>query len=304
MVGGHAVNWIRVSAAIGSDPEFATMARTIGVTKNELIGAFVRILCELSVHARDGDLSRFDRNVVEDWCDWKGGRGRKAGVFAAEFFARFCTPQGVVKSWDKYNGAAMRESESSKERARAWRENKKARTENERVRNGERTENERVANGKRTPLRDGTGHNGTTLTTQISLLSTDPANAKGAARPRAAAKPKAAPKWPHWPEEERRRMHATWTEKLGHAEYKAWVAQVGAELAGVRATVTNGTVERAWRSVVDYVAMGGRETPFLSDKPARVAKRTVMAVKAFQETSDPEQLARRLELIVHGREVA
>lgn len=298
------MNWIRVSAAIGTDPEFATMARTLGVTKNELIGAFVRILCELSVHARDGDLSRFDRNVVEDWCDWKGGRGRKAGAFATEFFDRFCTPQGVVKSWDKYNGSAMRESESSKERARAWRETKKARTENERVRNGERTENERVANGERTPLRDGTGQNRTTSTAQISLLSTDLPSAKGAARSRAAAKPKVEPKWPHWPEEERRRMHATWTEKLGTVAYPAFTAQVGAELAPLRASVTDGTVERAWRSVVDYVAMGGRETPFLSDKPARVAKRAVMAVKAFQETDDPERLARKLELIVHGREVA
>jgi hypothetical protein len=288
------MNWIKVATGIMSDPSILGLAEALGVSAPLTTGCVVGVLTHLPDHARNGDVSGVSDRALEQWAQWPGKKGKFAGAFRTYL----CDPQGVVRAWDKHNGSAMREAEQQRIRMR---EARKARREE-----AQRAPNVSLTLSERALLRNGTERNVVTTTAkegaaQIALI-TDDAPA-GAARSRAAAKPKVTAKWPQWPEDERRRMHARWESRLGPTDYKAWVANVGGELAPLRATVADGTVERAWGSVVDYVAMGGRETPFLSDKPARVAKRTILAVKAFQETDDPERLARKLELIVHGREV-
>ncbi len=115
------MNWIRIAVDIEDDPQVRAMARYLKVRVSEAVGLVVRVLARLPKHARDGDLAAFDREIVEDWCDWHG----KPGAFADEFFARFCV-DGRVKGWERWNGAAIREADRERDRKRELREQQRA----------------------------------------------------------------------------------------------------------------------------------------------------------------------------------
>jgi len=148
------MNWIRIATGIMRDPTLVHLSEALGVSVPTTTGHVVGVLTALPEGSKTGDLSQVSDSTLEMWAMWRG----KRGSFAAAFRAHLCDSQGVVRSWEKHNGAAMRESEASAERAKVWREKRKTnavRTENERRTNG-------VANGLRTPLRDETRRDVTT----------------------------------------------------------------------------------------------------------------------------------------------
>lgn len=207
------MNWIRVATGIKNDPRLAAMAEQLGTTIAHAVGLVVSTLCELPEHAKQGDVSAVPNLALERWAGWEGERD----AYAFAFRTHMCTDAGVVSGWERHNGAAIRESDASRERARQWRDERRKkrdrtdaneeRTANERVPNGLRTENERVAYGSRTPLRDGTGRDGNKEQQQTAK----------APRPRAAAKGEG--KYPHFPMALSDAGHNTWLAKFGATDY-------------------------------------------------------------------------------------
>lgn len=110
------MNWIRIAVAIGDDPDIHELADALNVRVAEAVGLVVGTLVRFPEHAPDGNLAHLRDSLIERWAGWEGDRGR----FAAELRRIFLT-DGVWSSWEKHNGAAMREAEASRERARKWR---------------------------------------------------------------------------------------------------------------------------------------------------------------------------------------
>lgn len=152
------MNWIRMAVDLEDDPEVRAMSRVLKVRLSEACGIMFRILAKLPKHARDGDLSRFDPIIIEDWCDWHG----KRGALASEFFTRFCSEDRRVRSWEKHNGAAIRDADR---RSSVMRERRAAR-ERERSVTGNVTGNDGgtvtvtpALTGRDVTGRDGTNYN-------------------------------------------------------------------------------------------------------------------------------------------------
>lgn len=193
------MNWIKIAVGIMRDPSIISVAEAAGVSVPTTTGHVVGVLTSLPEGARTGDLSGVADTTIERWADWRGKKGR----FAEAFRRYLCTPEGFVRSWDKYNGAAMRESETTKERARKWREQRKKEADERRT-NG-------VPNDARTLLRDGTGRDGKSNNKQQGE--------RDALAPRPTPKPKAEKKPPQFPG-----ASAATCDAL----YEFWLGSVGA----------------------------------------------------------------------------
>ncbi len=143
------MNWIRITVDMPDDPRIGRIAAAAQISPDEAAGKVLRVLCKLPAHARDGDVSTVPDEVLETWANWRG----KASRFASAFRAELCDDTGKVRSWEKHNGAAIRESDRTKERVKEWRDGKK--------RTGDVTGNVR-GNERRTLPVDGTGREITT----------------------------------------------------------------------------------------------------------------------------------------------
>lgn len=159
------MNWIRIAVGIADDPDIHRIAAQVDTSDAATVGHVVAVLVQLPTHAVDGDLRDVPDSLLERWALWTGPRG----VFATAFRQHLCTPDGVVRSWEKHNGGALREAKRSKERAKQWRESKANPddADRERVRkpfanayeHRSRTRSKTVPNGNRTiyeTLRDDT----------------------------------------------------------------------------------------------------------------------------------------------------
>jgi hypothetical protein len=286
------------------DPAVLGLAEALGVSPPLTTGCLVGVLTHLPDHARTGDLSGVSDLTLERWAQWPGKRGR----FAAAFRAYLCDPQGVVRGWEKHNGAAMREAEQARERMREAR--KVRRTQAERSPNVRRTFDERAL------LRNGTERNITTEisdTAQISAQSTDPERANNSGDALRAspvsvksteAKPKAPKpvKWPDWPQPVRAKMHDRWRSRLGDVPYPQWVAALGPVFGNPPAPWTLAQMAEAYDSWLCSVAAGGPSSPFLRRNPSACAS-VLSAIAGINEAShpdDPERLA-AIDRLVHGR---
>lgn len=204
------MNWVRVAVSITTDPAVFRIAAACGVKHAEAIGLVVSVFTALPSAAPTGDIRDVPDALLEAWARWE----RKRGVFAQAFRAELCTAEGLVRSWEKHNGAALRDAEVSRERARTWRAAKKAERDaakaaNDTVRrsrtrtNGVRErERERVpysdANEVRTPLRDETRRDETNYKNQEQFLD--------------AAAAASGTGWPaNWPEH----LHAFLRDRCG-----------------------------------------------------------------------------------------
>jgi hypothetical protein len=114
------VNWIRIARGMKDDPRIFTLAAACKVRPAEAVGLIVNVLVELPDHARDGDLSGVPAGTVEAWARWHG----RPGTFDAAFRDSICEG-GKVRSWEKHNGAAIREADRKREAAIEWREKRK-----------------------------------------------------------------------------------------------------------------------------------------------------------------------------------
>lgn len=111
------MNWIRIATKMKSDPRMGAIASACRVRVPEAVGLVCCVLMEFPDHVRDGDVAHVDNVVLEQWAGW-GGRG---GVFAEAFRRHLCDDAGVVRSWEKHNGAALRKAETDIERKRSMR---------------------------------------------------------------------------------------------------------------------------------------------------------------------------------------
>ncbi len=149
------MNWIRICVGIADDPTVGAIADACDIPLAEAVGCVVSVLCKLPSHAEDGGLSAIPDRTLEKWANWEHERG----AFAKAFRSTMCDEAGVVKAWDHYNGAAIREAKASRDRMRETRRKPKAKREAvpaepfaERSANG-------ATNAPRTFTSNGTGRN-------------------------------------------------------------------------------------------------------------------------------------------------
>jgi hypothetical protein len=112
------MNWIKMAVSMKGDPSVHGIAKDC--CKHDIAKAIGHLQCffaELPAHARDGDLSTVDAMTVEQWALWSG----KRGAFNEAVRKHLCEG-GRLRSWEKYNGAAIRENDAARERMRLKRE--------------------------------------------------------------------------------------------------------------------------------------------------------------------------------------
>jgi len=214
------MNWIRIATGILQDPSIHAVADATGVSVPTTTGHVVGVLTYLPEHARGGDLSGVSDATLERWAMWTGKRGK----FAAAFRTHLCTTQGVVRSWEKHNGAAIRDSDYDKERKKAKRDAEKAAR---RLADVQRMSGGQMPDVRPTSTVDGTGRDGTGLltTTANSVGAGEPpplllAAPQPAPKPAKKAKGEKTPaKWPHFPSALSDVGFTAWLEKLGAVHY-------------------------------------------------------------------------------------
>jgi hypothetical protein len=111
------VNWIKIASDMKADDAMGIVADECGVPRYSAVGLCVNVLGVMATKAQDGHLATLRDSTLEEWAGWDGKRGR----FAAAFRSAMCNEAGVVRSWEKYNGAAIRKAEADIERMRAKR---------------------------------------------------------------------------------------------------------------------------------------------------------------------------------------
>lgn len=115
------MRWIRVEVVIGDNPSIGAVADALGLRVTEAVGLCVLVFVKLPAHAKDGALATVTDSTLEQWAQWRG----KRGAFARCFREFLCDADGVVRDWERINGAAIRESEATAERVRNLRANRK-----------------------------------------------------------------------------------------------------------------------------------------------------------------------------------
>lgn len=140
------MNWIRIAVTLPDDPRIHEFAATLKLDVDRALAKFLRVLFKLPEHARNGDISGVLPQTIETWADWRGRRG----AFDTAFRLLFCNADGVIRAWEKHNGAAMRRADEDRERKRVARGNPQS------VRNLSAGQNAERPPDK---MRDGTGRN-------------------------------------------------------------------------------------------------------------------------------------------------
>jgi hypothetical protein len=299
------MNWIRIDTGMLADPSIGQIAEALDVRCSQAAGCVLGVLLQLPKHAREGDVSKIPNVTLESWADWGGARG----AFAQAFRAHLCTPDGVLRSWDKYNGAAMREADDARERMRKFRKGKK--DVREQQANG--SPNVRVTYTERSPLRDGTGRNGTETTalTAKALGAADAAPeedqllavAPPPTKTRPAAKPAKPPKWPDWPKEARDAAYNHWLSNFGTIDYARFIAAAGPALGHGLPNYDRPTVWDAWQQCVGIASIASSQSRFLRD-PAKIGAHIAEACRILTTERSVAEQSRRLQLLLHGKEIA
>jgi hypothetical protein len=322
------MNWIRVARNIGTDARVGRVARACGVRRAEAVGLIVNVLTKLPDEARDGNLAGFDTDELEVWAGWECA----AGLFGAAFLEHMCTPDRVVRAWEKHNGAAIRDADKARDRM------KRAREERSQIRENKREAPERSPHAppnvrrthdeapERSGLRDGTGRDVTELQTlsgaTIPTQSTDPNKATSAGvlrsqqpgldlgvvdppavakRPKRAKADGADAKWPSFSTEARQALHAEWQTAIGAVRYPQWIAELGPVFGGnVVVGALPVELAKAYRSYLSSVKAGGQGSRFAS--PAQFSRIVGMLVQAGRDfADDPQSRLEAIDRIVHGR---
>lgn len=119
--------WIRIDAALRSDPNVAELASRLGIGIAEAAGCCVLTWCAIAEHCPDGDIKRLSRaalNLMSGFVPPKGrpplNADRSEFAFADAFLDLFVS-DGRVKGWHDRQGKLIERAE--KERARKFRGN-------------------------------------------------------------------------------------------------------------------------------------------------------------------------------------
>lgn len=110
--------WIRIDAALRSDPNVAELANRLNITTPEAVGHCVLVWSAIAEHRPDGNLAGISSAALEDWAGYRKRRGKPAGAFAKVFREIFLSDHRV-KGWHDRQGKLIEKAE--KERARKFR---------------------------------------------------------------------------------------------------------------------------------------------------------------------------------------
>lgn len=111
------MNWIRIATKMKGDPRMGALAAACRVRIEHAVGLVCCTLMEFPDHARNGDIAAVPDVVLEQWALWSG----RPGVFAAAFREQLCDETGVVRAWERHNGAAIRRADEDLKRKRSMR---------------------------------------------------------------------------------------------------------------------------------------------------------------------------------------
>lgn len=110
--------WIRIDAALRSDPNVAELASRLNISTAEAAGHCVFVWAAIAEHRPDGNLAGISSAALEDWAGYRKRRGKPTGAFARVFRELFLS-DGMVKGWADRQGKLLERAE--KERARKFR---------------------------------------------------------------------------------------------------------------------------------------------------------------------------------------
>lgn len=276
------MNWIRIAVGIMDDPSVVALAEAVGVSVVTTTGHLVGLLTHLPEGAANGDVSAVSDVTLERWADWRGRKGK----FATAFRAQLCDAQGVVRSWEKHNGAAIREVERARERAKERRKEWKA--------SHERSPNVGVTSPERSRLRDETRRDETNyLTTTTNAVAV-------ATRSRGL--------FPHFDKAVCDAAYERWQSKCGAVNYGRFRKAFGPlfaqpEAARPAAYPRDAELVPALSLYLDAV-YGARESAFKTVE--RCAASLSGIVATLRETTDGERrlLGAQLHLGILSRGVA
>jgi len=109
------IGWVRVDAGIADDAKISQIAGLVGADDAKTIGHMVQLWAKMVNQAKDGDLSIVPDDKLEKWAGWSGRRGR----FAAAVRSVLCDEHGVMRAWERHNGAPIRKADADLARKNA-----------------------------------------------------------------------------------------------------------------------------------------------------------------------------------------
>ncbi len=146
------MNWFAVSTGIMEDKSIGRMASELKKDVPTIVGHVIGVLAKLPENAPNGVIDDVVDLTLEQWAGWRG----KAGAFATSFRAHLCAGD-QVRSWEKWNGSAMRQLHSARERMRSAREKARSDRETKREQQAQPSEQKRERFAERSTNRSQNG---------------------------------------------------------------------------------------------------------------------------------------------------
>jgi hypothetical protein len=275
------VDFVAIDTRLGSDRVCVDLARDLRVPRAHAAGLLALVYAGMANHAPTGDLSCILDEQIEEWAYWHGKPGRLAPVIRRYL----CDAQGLVRAWDRWNGAMIRKAKQDRERKRAARHGARQSTDSPRNVHGQSTDSPRNGAGTVPDLTV------PDLTTTTNYGDSASPTARGAASgqgvsfrdekgPPAAEEPVIANNWPA-------RVADRWTAQVGLIE----PGRVGKQLGPMIRTFGEAVVVRAVDSFATHrrlAVQAGTEKPdgwpqFVRDFTDYVPKTVLAAMQARQD---------------------
>ena len=111
------MEFVAIDTDLGADRVTIDLARTLKVRRAHAAGLLALVYAGMARHAQDGCLDTVLDEQIEEWAYWHG----TPGTFATLIRSYLCDAQGVVRAWDRWNGAMIRKAKLDRERKRAAR---------------------------------------------------------------------------------------------------------------------------------------------------------------------------------------
>lgn len=109
--------WIRIDAAVRSDPNVDEMARRLNMPFAEAVGLCVLVWGAIAEHRPNGDITGIAIPTLERWAGYEPRKGKPPGAFGAAFLELF-TSDGEASGWHRRQGALIEKAEREKARKR------------------------------------------------------------------------------------------------------------------------------------------------------------------------------------------
>jgi len=118
-------HWLELHIGLRDHPKTARLRRRLGVTLPQAIGHVVMTWTWAVRYAPNGDLSRFDPDVIADAAGWDDDPGQFVRAMIA---AGFLDEDLAIHDWDAYAGRLLDRREANARRMREAREKARAAT--------------------------------------------------------------------------------------------------------------------------------------------------------------------------------